>query len=51
MKPLKQLFIVTMMLAGLTSCLSIGSGRSGPPGPQGEPGSKETIIIVPDKDD
>jgi hypothetical protein len=50
MKALK-LFIVTLIVAGLTGCLSFGSGKSGPPGPQGEPGSKETIIIVPDKDD
>jgi len=46
-----KLLIVTLILAGLTGCLSFGSGKSGPPAPQGGPGSKETIIIVPDKDD
>jgi hypothetical protein len=44
-----KLFIVTMMLAGMTGCLSFGSGKTGPQGPQGEPGDKETIIIVPER--
>lgn len=48
MKNLK-LFIVTMMLVGMTGCLSFGSGKTGPQGPQGEPGDKETIIIVPER--
>lgn len=50
MKNLK-LFAVTMMLAGMTGCLSFGSGsgKTGPQGPQGEPGTRETIIITPEK--
>ena len=41
MKNLK-LFAVTMMLAGMTGCLSFGSGsgKTGPQGPQGEPGDQ-----------
>lgn len=47
MKKLK-LFTVTLVLAGMTGCISFGSSKAGPQGPQGEPGAKETIIIVPE---
>jgi hypothetical protein len=48
MKNLK-LFIVVAMLAGVTGCLSIGSSKPGPQGPQGEPGTSEKVIVVPEK--
>lgn len=48
MKNLK-LVIAIMILAGMAGCISIGSGKPGPQGPQGESGTKETIIIVPEK--
>ena len=50
MKNLK-LFIVTLVLAGMSGCLSFSSsnpGPQGPQGPQGESGDKETIVIVPE---
>tara|TARA_R110002073_G_scaffold316116_1_gene488895 strand:- start:177 stop:365 length:189 start_codon:yes stop_codon:yes gene_type:complete len=47
MKNLK-LFIATLVLVGVSGCLSFSSNNPGPQGPQGEPGAKETIIIVPD---
>ena len=43
-----KLFTITLVLAGMTGCLSFGSSTPGPQGPQGEPGAKETIIIVPE---
>lgn len=38
-----------MILVRMAGCLSFGSGKTGPQGPQGESGTKETIIIVPEK--
>ncbi len=47
MKKLK-LFTVILVLAGMSGCISFGSSKAGPQGPQGEPGAKETIIIMPE---
>ena len=50
MKSLK-LFSAAIRLAGMAGCLSFSSGgKAGPPGPQGESGAKETIIIMPDSE-
>ena len=49
MKSLK-LFMTVVMLAGITGCLSISTDKSGPPGPKGDPGTSEKIIVVPEKD-
>ncbi|MCP5245405.1 MAG: hypothetical protein H6937_05425 [Burkholderiales bacterium] len=50
MKSLK-LFSAAIILAGMAGCLSFSSGgKAGPPGPQGESGAKETIIIMPDSE-
>ncbi len=45
-----QLLMVVMMFSTLTGCLSIRSGGApGPQGPQGEPGTSEKVIVVPEK--
>lgn len=51
MKNLKQFSAAIILTGMMAGCLSFGSGgKTGPPGPQGESGAKETIIIMPESE-
>ncbi len=47
-----NLFVAVIPSAPMAGCISIGSREPdprGPPGPKGEPGSSERVIVVPEK--
>jgi hypothetical protein len=48
MKTLKILLAATT-ISLLAGCLSVSSTGRGPQGPQGEPGTSEKVIVVPEK--